>query len=116
MTCEETPPEVPTHEEYTLADYDGTVRVTNLSYPSLQRTQLTTNSSLPATGLPRNYMANLTYTCGSARRFITDSGPEEEQSMTCGWDKQWSPTYELEKCDWAACLKPPTPPLSTHLR
>ena len=116
MTCEDAPPEVPTHKEYTLADYDGAVRVTNMSYPSLQRTELTANSSLPATGLPRNYMANLTYTCGWARLFQTEGGPVEEMSMTCQWDKTWSPGPDLDQCDWVACLKPPSPPAFTNLR
>ena len=37
--------------------------------------------------------------------------------MTCNWEsKSWTPTEELGTCDWVACLKPPKPPVSTHLR
>ena len=119
ITCEDQPPAAPTHKEYTLPAYDGSVHMRSLLYPVvpvLSRTDVHYNSSYDPSLLARNYMANLTYNCGSARRFITDAGPEEGQSMTCGWDKQWSPTHELKTCDWVACLKPPTPPLSTHLR
>lgn len=117
ITCEDEPPAVPTHSEYTLAAYDGTVTINSLVYPALTRTQdMIRNSDVAASTLPRNYMANLTYTCGSARRFIVSSEPVEEQSMSCQWDKTWSPTHVLEDCDWVACLKPPTPPASTGLR
>ena len=58
-------------------------------------------------------MANLTYTCGWAREFVEGG---VEQSMTCQWNKTWTPTHELAECDWVACLKPPTPPRSTNLR
>ena len=69
------------------------------------------------TELPRNFMANLTYSCGTARRFLLGNGDHQElQSMTCQWDKTWSPASSLDPCDWVACLKPPTPPLSTNLR
>ena len=37
--------------------------------------------------------------------------------MSCQWDKSWSPNDALPgPCDWVACLKPPLPPASTHLR
>ena len=62
-------------------------------------------------------MANLTYRCGSAREFFyADGSHSPSQSMTCQWDKTWSPTSYLGTCDWVACLKPPTPPSFTNLR
>ena len=67
--------------------------------------------------IAKNYMANLTYHCGSAREFFyEDESQSVTQSMTCQWDKTWTPTTELGTCDWVACLKPPTPPASTNLR
>ena len=36
--------------------------------------------------------------------------------MTCQWDKTWTPTSQINTCDWVACLKPPIPPKSTFLR
>ena len=117
IICEDEAPEVPTHSEYTLSAYDGTVTINSLVYPSLTRTRdmirnsKTSNSST----LPRNYMANLTYTCGSARMFLTSDGEVDDQNMTCQWDKTWSPTHVLEDCDWVACLKPPPIPASTGL-
>ena len=41
---------------------------------------------------------------------------QASQTMSCGWDTSWTPTPSLDPCDWVACLKPPTPPLSTNLR
>ena len=38
------------------------------------------------------------------------------QSMTCQWDRSWSPTTQLGSCDWVACLQPPQPPASSNLR
>ena len=118
VLCDSLPPEVPTHTEYTLPAYDGSVKVTSMTdWPSLIRSQNMYNSTTTnSTSLARNYMTNLTYTCGSARRFMTSEGPMEEQAMTCTWDRVWEPSEDLETCNWVACLKPPTPPLSTHLR
>ena len=114
IECLDAPPEVPTHEEYTLPAYDGTVLINSLTYPDFTRTSdLKVNSSTKSGELPRNYMANLTYTCGWAREFVEGG---VEQSMTCQWNKTWTPTHELAECDWVACLKPPTPPRSTNLR
>ena len=62
-------------------------------------------------------MTNLTYNCGSAREFFyADDSHDKTQSMTCQWDRTWTPTVELGECDWVACLKPPLAPASTHLR
>ena len=118
MECTDKPPNVPSHEEYTIPTYDGTVLINSLTYPALERTTNDlANSSRASTDLPRNYMANLTYTCGDAREFHEGGASVgQEQSMTCQWNKTWSPTHELATCDWVACLKPPTPPRSTNLR
>ena len=63
-----------------------------------------------------NFLFNR-YHCGSAREFLQSDGSHSpSQSMTCQWDKTWTPTFTLSPCDWVACLKPPTPPLSAHLR
>ena len=62
-------------------------------------------------------MANLTYYCGDAREFFHSDGSQSvTQSMTCQWDKTWTPTTQLGTCDWVACLKPPSPPSFTNLR
>ena len=36
--------------------------------------------------------------------------------MNCQWNRTWTPTHLLDKCDWVACLKPPIPPPWTNLR
>ena len=117
ITCDEPAPHIPTDPEYTLPSYDGTVVVTSLAYPSLQRTQAKFYSNKSSSELARNYLANLTYSCGGARQFFQDgTSTGQEQSTTCLWDKSWSPTHQLGECDWVACLKPPNPPASTNLR
>ena len=120
IMCDKLPPDVPTSEEYTLPVYDGMVHVVSLDYPVvpvMNETDVVFNSSQTTNKLlPRNYLANLTYNCGRARNFMTESGGQVEMNMTCQWDKTWSPSNKLEKCDWVSCLKPPTPPASTHLR
>ena len=41
-------------------------------------------------------MANLTYGCGAAREFFYQDGTQSPtQSMTCQWDKTWTPTPDL---------------------
>ena len=123
ITCSPLPPLVPTHSEYSDIRHDGRVSITALTYPVIP-TELRTLVTLTAleteynnTRLPTNYMANLTYSCGTARRFLLPTGDHEvSQTMSCQWDKSWTPTPSLDPCDWVACLKPPTPPLSTHLR
>ena len=120
VICDERPPDVPTHTEYTLSSYDGTVHVRAREYPVvtvLNRTDVIYNSmQTNSTLLPRNYMTNLTYNCGSARNFITEAGPVVETDMTCQWNRTWTPSELLDPCDWVACVKPPTPPKSTNLR
>ena len=37
-------------------------------------------------------------------------------SMTCNWDKSWSPGSEILDCDWVACLEPPQPPGYANMR
>ena len=56
--------------------------------------------------------------CGAARMFLTPAGIHvAEKTMTCQWDKTWSPDTELPgSCDWVACLRPPLPPFSTNLQ
>ena len=121
ITCSPDPPVIPTHTEYTLVSDDGTVTVNSLIYPTypaeIRVTDAVFNSTENNTMIAKNYMANLTYHCGSAREFFyEDESQSETQSMTCQWDKTWTPTTELGTCDWVACLKPPTPPSSTNLR
>ena len=119
ITCSPDPPLIPTHSEYTLTTDDGSVTVNSIiypTYPSVNRFSEVFISTKNNTELPKNYMANLTYHCGSAREFFYDNGTQAEtQSMTCQWDKTWTPTTELGTCDWVACLKPPLPPLSRNL-
>ena len=61
-------------------------------------------------------MANLTYNCGSAREFIGETSVYADLTMTCQWNRSWTPSVVLDPCDWVACLKPPKPPKSTNLR
>jgi hypothetical protein len=58
------------------------------------------------------------YRCGSAREFKKPDGSHvADYSMSCQWDKTWSPHYKLPgDCEWVACLRPALPPPSTHLR
>ena len=121
VTCSPDPPIIPTHSEYSLVADDGTVIVNSLiypTYPSENRiTDQVLNSTQNNTLIAKNYMTNLTYNCGSAREFFyADDSQDKTQSMTCQWDRTWTPTAELGECDWVACLKPPLAPTSTHLR
>ena len=62
ILCDELPPEVPTHEEYTLACDDGAVLINSLIYPTISHspTTVSKNSSYNNTLIARNYNANLT--------------------------------------------------------
>ena len=111
ITCSPPPPLIPTHLEYTDIWHDGTVSISNLTYPIIP-TELRTDITLTAmeTGynnshLPSNYMANLTYSCGTARRFLLTNGDHEtSQSMSCQWDKSWTPSPSLDPCDWVSSI------------
>ena len=122
ISCNPAPPLVPTHTEYTLSEDDGTVTINSLEYPvlptDLRTTDLVVDSTYNHSLIPRNYMANLTYRCGSAREFLDVDGEHQESlNMTCQWDQTWTPTPVLDQCDWVACLKPPAPPKGrTHCK
>ena len=120
VICSPDPPEIPTHTEYTLIKDDGTVTINGLTYPTYpQEIKISNvwNSSMNNKFIAKNYMANLTYDCGSAREFFYDDDSQSKtQSMTCQWDRTWTPQVELGECDWVACLKPPPTPVSTHLK
>ena len=61
VTCSPDPPVIPSHREYTRQEYDGTVTVDSVEYPSLVRTEnLVLTSLTNNTLLAKNYMANLT--------------------------------------------------------
>ena len=65
----------------------------------------------------RNYMANLTYYCGAARKFMDPDGNHVDSvSMTCQWNEEWTASTVLPECDWVECLQPPKPPAWTNLR
>ena len=121
VTCSPDPPAIPTDPEYVLSSDDGTITINSLLYPVYPEETRTTNKVLDSTNneiyyFPRNYMANLTYQCGSAREFFYSDGSQSaSQTMTCQWDQSWTPTARLGQCDWIACLRPPTPPPSTNL-
>ena len=121
VICSPDPPEIPTHTEYTLIEDDGTVTINGLTYPTYpQENRISNdvwNSTMNNLLIAKNYMANLTYDCGSAREFFYDDGSQAKtQSMTCQWDRTWTPQVELGECNWVACLKPPPTPVSTHLK
>lgn len=117
IECTEYPPEIPTSKEYILDKDDGKVIIEALLYPSLQDNSAVFNSSYNYTEIPRNYNVNLTYTCGSARKFVKDDGSFVDNiQMTCRWDKTWSPNNQILPCDWVACLQPTIPPNTTNLR
>ena len=57
------------------------------------------------------------YFCGSARKFLSVNGVHLDfMSLTCNWNKSWSPAPEIHQCDWVACLEPPHPPAYANLR
>ena len=97
ITCSPDPPVIPTHTEYTLASDDGKITINSLVYPIYPTKARTSNLEMNSTQnhlkFANNYMANLTYRCGSAREFFyADGSHSPSQSMTCQWDKTWSPT------------------------
>ena len=122
ITCSPDAPVIPTHSEYLLESDDGTVTINSLIYPTYPYEErfenIVFNSTYPNDLIDKNYMANLTYHCGSAREFLRQDGSHvETESFTCLWNKEWSMNPPvLSPCDWVACLKPPIPPKSTHLR
>ena len=67
----------------------------------------------------RIYVLNLllSYGCGTARKFLHSSGEHIDiQSMTCQWNKSWTPSSTIMTCDWIACFQPPAPPKATNLK
>ena len=77
ISCNPPPPAIPTHPEYeNLPADDGKVEIQSLVYPALARADMTWNSSQAAAAIPRNYAANLTYTCGTARKFTAPDGTQ----------------------------------------
>ena len=77
ISCNPPPPAIPTHPEYeNLPADDGKVVIQSLVYPALARADMTWNSSQAAAAIPRNYAANLTYTCGTARKFTAPDGTQ----------------------------------------
>ena len=89
IECSPPPPVIPSDPEYVgLPQDDGKVDIRSLFYPSRERRDMTWNSSNAADLIPRNYVVNLTYTCGSARKFITSDGPIDSHSITCQWDRE----------------------------
>ena len=62
IQCDELPPEVPTHEEYSLPSDDGTVVINSVIYPTISHSPsvVTKNSTYNNTLIARNYNANLT--------------------------------------------------------
>ena len=95
IVCTPDAPVIPTDSEYTLDKDDGYVIVNSIEYPSLTRTEnLKLLSTFNNVDIAKNYMANLTYHCGSAREFFNEDGSRSSsQSMTCQWDKTW--THQL---------------------
>ena len=48
---------------------------------------------------------------------MTASGDQiNSLSMTCNWDKSWTPGHEILDCDWVACVQPPQPPGYANMR
>ena len=64
------------------------------------------------------YGNTLSYECGLARRFnnLETGLLYDERSITCNWNKTWTPYNELDSCEWVACINPPKPPSFTHLQ
>ena len=64
VTCQPTPPAIPTDPEYTLASDDGHVIINSLDYPTHPTETRITNqkkiSNHSNLDIPSNYMANLT--------------------------------------------------------
>ena len=120
MTCSPDPPDIPTHSEYSLPSDDGKVVIQTLEYPThptYNRMEYHLNSSWSSDLIPKNYMTNLSYWCGSAREFVSPDGSHSpSQELSCQWDRRWSGSTLLPPCDWVACLQPPLPPPNTHLR
>ena len=113
---------------------DGQVTFTHQAWPDSQVILGHLNSSAGNNdSIPRNYNAQLSYVCGSARMFLGEGNTHVESiSITCDWStlwspspsipwsklwsKLWSPSPVLPQCDWVACLQPPQPPAYANLR
>ena len=57
----------------------------------------------------RSYGSRLRYECGPARKFLDDFTQVhyEDRWMTCNWNKTWTRSDTLDRCDWVQCLHPP---------
>ena len=113
-------PAIPSHPQYLLQPgRDGRVDQVRTPHPSLtpvdsRHLAATTNTS----SLANNFGADLTYSCGAARNFLKSSPSCHlaSQQVTCLWNTSWQGDLALPPCDWVACLRPPAPPASSHLR
>ena len=90
-------------------DRYGRVRTQLEYYTFASNTVLRLRRNSTEVGIPRNYLANLTweeplffqsnwrhpdtrYVCGAARKFrLTDGSHEDFVTLTCQWDKTWTP-------------------------
>ena len=119
IECAGPPPEIPTHSEYVVSSpNDGSVSVVAFNFPGNTSVSSVHTSDFDHALLPSNFNASLTYSCGRARHFVdADTGfTAMNKTMTCQWDSQWLPDNVLGRCEWYACLRPPTPPKGTRLR
>ena len=99
-----------------LPEDDGKVYINSKIYPAQTLDNKVWNSSNSATMIPHNYMANLSYVCGSARKFIAPDGRQlDDHNLTCKWDRTWTGATLLFPCDWVQCLRPTSPPPSVNL-
>ena len=57
----------------------------------------------------RSYGSRLRYECGLGRKFLDDFSEQhyDEKWLQCNWNKTWTRTDTLDKCDWVQCLYPP---------
>ncbi len=55
------------------------------------------------------YQTELYYKCAPARAFNVSGTIQQSVSMSCGWDKQWTPADTLPHCSWTHCEEPPEP-------
>ena len=49
------------------------------------------------------------YECGLARKFQDEKTKKLyiERTISCNWNRSWTPVDTLDKCVWTHCLYPP---------
>ncbi|XP_059083342.1 sushi, von Willebrand factor type A, EGF and pentraxin domain-containing protein 1-like [Tigriopus californicus] len=67
--------------------------------------------------IPNIFQTDLEFFCGPSRKFRNSDGNlYNSWTITCQWNKSWTPGTTLDTCTWFQCLSPPVPPKDANLK